>query len=470
MFKLFVKFSVGTLLSAAISLFTTPIITSLIVPDDFGKASMFTVIFYLLLNVSMLGIDQSYVRNFYAKKGNAEQSELFLNSLIFPVVVFVLISVLLLVFGGYISKQLVGQESLKVTVILVLTIFFGILERFLVLRLRMEQKAIAFSSIRVVASVINFLIVYWYAVTVAADFYAILWGTLVSLIVSCFISLLFSPIKMLAWNFNKKEIYRLALYGLPFVPAFISGWLFEGIDKIALRKFADFNELGLFSASYKIVGVLSILQLGFSNFWIPVSMELYENRSNDTAKKFSQVFSIVAAALFIGALFLIAGKDIVMLLFDAKYSKAIEIMPFLLLVPIMYTLSEITVAGINYSKNTIWHFYISLLVALINVGLNFVLVPKLGAKGAAIATGISYILFFALRTVVGNNFFRIEISIQKFILSLSIFLLIAYINTFPQMRYILVINFISIIVIGLVFGKEILNVSKQVLGNGLIKK
>lgn len=68
MIKLILKFSYGSFLTAAISLFTTPVITALIIPEEFGKAAMFTLVYSLLLQFFLLGIDQSYVRYFYSKK------------------------------------------------------------------------------------------------------------------------------------------------------------------------------------------------------------------------------------------------------------------------------------------------------------------------------------------------------------------------------------------------------------------
>lgn len=126
---------------------------------------------------------------------------------------------------------------------------------------------------------------------------------------------------------------------------------------------------------------------------------------------------------------LILFKNVLMLLFDKSYENIDAIMPFLLLIPIMYTLSEITVGGINYSKKTYWHLVIAVASCFLNFGLNFVLLPKLGAKGAAISTGISYIAFFLLRTYFSNKYFKLNISWVKFFLAVLVFIFVGIGNS-----------------------------------------
>lgn len=96
----------------------------------------------------------------------------------------------------------------------------------------------------------------------------------------------------------------------------------------------------------------------------------------------------------------------------------------------MYTLSEITVGGINYSKKTYWHFVISVVSAILNTILVFILVPRLGGIGASISTAFSYIIFFYARTIISNYYYPINIDIKKVSLSLLLCLSTAYLNTF----------------------------------------
>ena len=65
-------------------------------------------------------------------------------------------------------------------------------------------------------------------------------------------------------------------------------------------------------------------------------------------------------------------------------------------------------------------------------GETFFLVPKLGCKGAAISTGLSYIIFFTLRTVLSNKCFYVDFKLKRFyILTLLTVLYAGYSTFFP---------------------------------------
>lgn len=456
MIKLFFKFSYGSFLAAGISLFTTPVITALIIPEDFGKAAMFTLIYSLLLQFFLLGIDQSYVRYFYTKTDKNYKSELLLNSVYATILATFIGILLILLFKRYISEQILGEYSLKIIIILTVTLVVGVFERFTGLLLRMQQKASQYSLLKLVAAVVTFAVTYFYAVLVKADFYALVYANIVSLLICAVIGWLMG---YNYWNkkipVNRSMIKEITLYGLPFVPTFMASWLFEGVDKLMLRHFATYQEVGLFSASFKFVAMLSILQLAFSAFWIPVSMELYEKNSSEAAQKFSKALSFVSTFLFIGAVAVLLCKDLIMLLFDKSYDEAVYIMPFLLFIPVMFTLSEITVGGINYSKKTYWHFVIAVATALLNVLLNYFLIPKFGARGAALSTGLSYILFFALRTIISNKYFQLKINYAKIGFSIFVFFCAAYLNTFFVLKYDFLINALGILILAIIFREDL---------------
>ena len=57
---------------------------------------------------------------------------------------------------------------------------------------------------------------------------------------------------------------------------------------------------------------------------------------------------------------------------------------------------------------------------------NWLLTPLMGARGAALSTGISYIVFFAMRTVLANKVFYVDYHLKNFMLVSLTLLLFAY--------------------------------------------
>jgi O-antigen/teichoic acid export membrane protein len=88
--------------------------------------------------------------------------------------------------------------------------------------------------------------------------------------------------------------------------------------------------------------------------------------------------------------------------------------------PILYTISEITVVGINFFKKPKWHVLIASIACIVNIFGNWVLVPLYGALGASVSTAFSYIVFFVLRTQISQIYYKINYNLYKTYLMLMI--------------------------------------------------
>ena len=75
----------------------------------------------------------------------------------------------------------------------------------------------------------------------------------------------------------------------------------------------------------------------------------------------------------------------------------------------MYTVSEATGIGIGLKRKTKYSLYVSIISASVNLILNYLLVPTLGAVGAAIGTCISYLFFFGAESIFQGKWYRMPI-------------------------------------------------------------
>ena len=428
--KSFFQFSIGQWIAALISFVTTPITTWLIIPEEFGKASMFTLAFNLLLNIALLGADQSFVRMFY-EKPEEERRNLLWESLMPSLSVGIIIFIIIGIFWKELSFVLFG-DSIHFLPILLLgfTILIGVIERFATLAVRMKKRGIAFSTLRVVNGATNAVFTILYALFFSRTFYAVIVGLFFSHIITSILAIYFEKDLWFGkFKIDFNSIKSIIKYGLPFVPTFLITWLFQSIDRLALRNYATFTEIGLYSAAFKVVAVMNLIQTGFTTFWTPVSYESYENNPESTGL-FEKVSLFISASMFVLGMLIIVFKDVIFLLLAKSYRSAAQISPFLILMPIMYTTSEVSVVGINFKKKTFWHMLIAAISAGCNIVGNVLLVPLYGAKAAAFTTGVSYIVFFCMRTFISKKLYPVNYHLGKFFSATAVFVIVAFINTF----------------------------------------
>lgn len=427
----FLQFSAGPWISAVISFILTPVTTWLIIPAEFGKASMFTLAYSFILQIALLGTDQSFVRAFYEKEEQARRHLLW-QCLVVPLGLAVFISAAILVSRERISLILFGETRHFLPVaILSFTIITGIFDRFASLVLRMKKRGLAFSSLRIVNVSVSSVILIAYAYFVSRTFLAVILGALAGNLCSLTISI---AMERRFWKprlvFKEiEEIKGILRYGIPFVPTFVIVWVFQSMDRIALRHYSTFAEIGIYAAAFKLVAVLTLLQAGFTTFWAPHAYEEYE-RSPESTELYRKMFTMISFVMLMIAATAILLKDAIILILASTYKEAAYIMPFLIFHPLMYTVSEVTVCGINFKKRTHWHLWISLACALLNLAGNTLLVPTYGARGAAFSTGMSYVLFFFLRTCISQQCYRIPYRLKRFYSLTGLITVQAFFNTF----------------------------------------
>lgn len=428
--KHFATIGGGTFLNMLIGVLTTPIITRMVAPSDYGKLSIFMMYGSIALLVLCMGLDQAFVRYFYADNKLGYKARLLCTccSISLSVASLFMIGIIIPIYFGLFKFEF----SLRMTILLGLYIIIMILNRFSQLTVRLTYKSKLYSAMMIIQKLIYvcFALVLLNC-TGFNDFFSLALATTVSVGVATLIGI-FAEKDM--WNFRKWgnvpiNTRELIKYGAPYIISLGLSTIFQFMDKLALNFFGTYSEVGIYSSAMTLINVFAIIQTTFNALWGPMSVEHYEKEPNDKAFYQKGNFTITIIMFFIG-IHLILMKDVFALLLGDKYREAAYILPCLIFNPIMYTISETTVGGIVFAKKSKMQIVVGAGACLVNLIGNFILVPMYGGKGAAISTGISYIAFFALRTVIANKYYYIDFKLKRFYSLTGIVFLYAIYNSF----------------------------------------
>lgn len=453
LFKKFLAFGAGSIATLLLGLITSPIITRLISPDKFGKFSMFNTVSSLIVMIILLGLDQSYVRFFYDEK-EEDRKVLLRMAIKYPLICNTFISLILVLLFVPISNFIIGEKSIFIIILLIILNTSSIFNRFSLLDIRMQQKAKEYSSMQIIGKIIYIIMVLFLYSIIGNNYNTLIISIIISNIVVTIISIYIEKqdwvCKISCWNINtsSKELFS---YGVPLIFSMAITWIFQSVDKVFLNLYSGYDQVGLYSAAFSIVSLLNSVQNTFTTFWTPVANEHYKNNENDK-EFFTTINSIISLVMILIGIGLITFKDVIVVLLGSKYSGTSFIFPFLIFNPIMYTISETTVQGINFKKKSKYYIHIAIISALANIIGNYVLVPLLGAKGAAISTGLSYVVFFYLRTMISNKLYRVNYNIGKFTISTIILIILSAYATFNSFNIILaILSGIGVVVVSILY-------------------
>jgi len=340
LFQKFLKFSYGSWIGLFLGLGVTMLITRVLPPDALGKASMFDLFLQVGMILTIFGTEQSFVRFFYEEEAS-KRGALLYNSLRVPFITTAVMIVLVLVFYKPITIFLIGHPNFYFAMWITLGIVSQLLHRYSQLVIRMQQKGNLYSILQILQRVFNLIFILIFFFIIGSNFEVLIYSKVFMFLSLVVIAIYYSRdywslsnISIKNTKHSQREIFQ---YGAPYVLTLFITWLFESFDKIALRQWSTFDELGQYSAAMRLVALVVVLRTTFSTFWTPVAYEKFEKNPGD--KSFFRNMSIIVSfAMFFVAIASIAGRDIIVALLGKDYVYAATIMPFLVFMPILYTI------------------------------------------------------------------------------------------------------------------------------------
>jgi len=224
-------------------------------------------------------------------------------------------------------------------------------------------------------------------------------------------------------GFHLATAKRLLAFGYPFIFAGLAYWMFGSIDRWMLAQFCDTTQVGLYSIAYKFAGVVLFLNGAFGQAWSPFALKLRRDDAGYRtvyARLFSMWFFFLALA---GSTMVLFGDEALRLLTPREYWTAAPALAPLVMGVVLLGTTQITAIGISLENKTRLFAAAAWVTALVNVLLNLLLIPRLAAVGAALATFLSYALLTALYLFWSQKFHPIPLQRAKLLYSTCLVLL-----------------------------------------------
>lgn len=184
-------------------------------------------------------------------------------------------------------------------------------------------------------------------------------------------------------------------YAVPLMPTAVLWWITAVSDRYILLFYHGEAVTGLYAAAGRITAVLTFALGIFLEAWHYAAL-----RAEETARGalFSHVWGMLAPVLLFAALALmLTARFTVRLLFAAAFAAAARVVPYLAAAAFFSCLCAFFGSVYTVRLTSGRALLTALAGAALNVALNFLWIPRMGAIGAALATFFSYVCVFLLR-------------------------------------------------------------------------
>lgn len=436
-------YALGPIGSGLLGLISLPIITWFYSVEDIGRISMLQVVASFSVLLFCLGLDQAYTREYHEVSDPPELLKLTLMPGL--TLILLIYSLIFIIQPTLISQWLYEIPSIYLSILSIVCFILSVVSRFLSLVLRMQEKAFAFSMSQLLPKIIFLLFVIstvWLGFK--KDIYTLVTAHSLS-IFSVFLIFLWNTRKewtaSFKYKFNWIRLRPLILFGLPLVIGGLASWGLEVMDRLFLRTLSTFSELGVYSVTMSIAAVATVFSGIFNTIWAPLVYKWIKTEDIDLIK-IDEISEHLLAAIYFVIVLSGLFSWVLPYFLPEEYNSIQYLITPCLIAPFFYTLSETTAVGIAISRKTSYSMFASVGAMLFNAFGNYLLVPSMGALGAALSTAMAFWFFYILRTELSSKVWR-KIPRKKAYLTISGLVFVVIINSTILLR-----NNLSLIVWG----------------------
>ena len=194
----------------------------------------------------------------------------------------------------------------------------------------------------------------------------------------------------------------MLVYGIPLLGMEAAELIHQSADRYVISGLVGTSAVGVYSASYTLAEyVNNIIFLPASLAILPMIFRIHNEKGDLETERFLKR-SVELGAILLPAI--VAGLaatayQLLLVLSGPDYAAGALIVPIVVVSLCISASLPIFAASLEVGQRTGIIFLVSAAGALLNLALNFLLVPRLGASGAAVSTLTSYVcvLFVTIR-------------------------------------------------------------------------
>jgi PST family polysaccharide transporter len=202
-----------------------------------------------------------------------------------------------------------------------------------------------------------------------------------------------------SWRVDPAYMRSLGRQALPMVVAGLSVVLYMRIDQVMLGALSQSRQNALYAVAVNLTEVTWFLPVAVMTSLTPAMTRLWAADRERAAAQMERVY--VGAAIGAYAVMVIsalAGPWVITLLYGRQYNDVVPVFLLLTLTNVFVYLGVLqTIWTVNERRQGLALLRTGV-AAILNIGLNFVLLPRYGARGAAVTTVVAY----AVGGVAGN--------------------------------------------------------------------
>lgn len=409
-------YTLGSILPKIGAFIFLPIYLKYLSPTDYGIVNSLQVLNAVFVVLFTLSMPRALYRIYYDYTSKNEQRQL-IGTVLISVLVLALVSItIIFLMHKQVQNIYVSISFYPYYAYAIAAVFFQALHIIPTIFLQIKERAATFVKLGVSLFFVKSFLVLLLIVGYSRGAKGYLEAELIAAII--FLPIYYYIIHkeiILVW---KKQMFLNVLkFSLPIVPNILSAWVLNLSDRIFIERYFSTADVGVYSLGYQIAGLVLVFSIAFKKAYDPYFYKIANTEEKKKAKEklYKTNYVFILILLIVSFVLSLFAREGIMLFFSTDYYNSIQIIPVISLAYLISQNSALLNVMMYQKKKTMFVMYITLGSAVLNILLNYILIPRIGIMGAAYATLISFFAVFVFSYLMAKKTFFIPYNWKKII-------------------------------------------------------
>ena len=222
----------------------------------------------------------------------------------------------------------------------------------------------------------------------------------------------------LGFGIDARVLRPILVYAAPLIPVGFCQLALHQVDRRLLLFFGQEGSAqsltGIYGHGYKISYLTTAMMLGpFLQIWQPWIFAVKNAAERAALVARVSTYAVLAIAVVSLGVILYGRQLVILLAADPRFWEAYKVVPFVAAAYVFWALYQVSQIPLFIAKRTARLFVINLLAILVNLGLNAVLIPRLGIVGAAITTFVTFAFLSVLGMIASRSEARVPFELLR---------------------------------------------------------
>jgi O-antigen/teichoic acid export membrane protein len=412
------SYTASSVISKLLAVALLPVYTRHLTRADYGAAEVLLASVVALSIMFRLGIVEALLRFYY--RGQEEEpsgdrqvrlrtwrDEVVRSATSFLFIAITVGALLVAALAAPLSEALLDRRDTELLLITAGGLWVFTLYELMMALFRLDERARAYFAASLTNVLLTIALTVWLVVVEDEGARGLLLGNFggSALVLA---ALLVIHRRRLALVPSRERLGEMLRFGFPTMPAELSLYALNFVDRVALTRFVGLAEAGLYALAVKFSQAVTVIVRGFNLAWPPLA---YSIRDDDTARRaYSVIVTYYLLLAFTVVLALsLEARWVVRALAAPAFFDSYKAVPLVATGVALYALYLVLSVSVQRTGKTAFNFPVTGTALAVNIALNLILVPPYGLVGAGIALVGAYVVMIGLMYGVTRRVFPLEL-------------------------------------------------------------